>query len=211
MRAAHFGPTLLVVSISVLLSLTNFTLIGSLQIGLAILFGQFVVGWTNDLVDYQLDLAANRLNKPLVAKTVTESLLRKSIFVALVFALIFSLTSPFGMVGTALHFLGILSATFYNLKLKSTVLSPLPYIVSFGGMPWAIYLSNEKVPPLWLWVAFAFFASAFHFLNVLKDLTWDISQNVLGLPQRLGRSKSIFVAIVCALAGTLSALFLRYL
>lgn len=208
-KAAHFGPTVLVVTISILLSLTNFTPSESFQIGLAILFGQFVVGWTNDLVDYQLDLGANRVSKPLVAKTITESFLRNSIFFALALAFIFSLLSPFGLIGTALHFLGILSATSYNLRLKSTALSPLPYLISFGGMPWAIYLSNGNTPPLWLWLALALFANAFHFLNVLKDLQWDIEQNVLGLPQRLGRNKSVAVAAVSAGTGIFSILFLR--
>ena len=117
----------------------------------------------------------------------------------MVLALALSLMSPLGLNGSAVHFLGILSATFYNFKLKSTQFSVIPYIVSFGSLPWAVYIAAGEKPPLWLYLAFILIASAFHFLNVIKDLEWDLKQNVLGLPQRLGRNRSIAIAIVLAL------------
>jgi hypothetical protein len=42
-------------------------------------------------------------------------------------------------------------------------------------------------------------------LNVLKDLESDIAQGVLGLPQVLGRKKSIVIAILLAGLGILDA------
>jgi 4-hydroxybenzoate polyprenyltransferase len=202
--ASHFIPTMLVSTISFLISLIHFSPLQSAQIALAIFAGQLVVGWSNDLLDYPLDLAASRTNKPLVANQITPNFLRKSIYIALFAALGLSLISPLALIGTLIHFLGIFSATLYNLKLKSTIFSPLPYIFSFAALPWAIYLAAGKTPPLWLYLAFALFATAFHFLNVLKDLTWDLSQNVLGLPQRIGRNKSIFIAISCSMAGLIT-------
>jgi 4-hydroxybenzoate polyprenyltransferase len=179
---------------------------GSIQVAIAIFFGQLVVGWSNDVIDYPLDKAAERLKKPLVTGDLEVSFLKKLIPLALVAAATFSLLSPLALTGTALHLLGILSATFYNAKLKSTALSPLPYIISFGGLPWAIYLPAGEAPSLWLYLGLALFTTAFHFLNVLKDLEWDIEQGVLGLPQRLGRRMSILIAAVLALAGILAVI-----
>lgn len=202
-KASHFGPTVLVASISYILSCTQFPVSDSLFIAFAILLGQFVVGWSNDLIDFPRDRAALRSKKPLVAGTIAQATLRISIVAALLSALIVSLLSPLGVDGTVIHFLGLLSATAYNLKLKSTKLSVLPYVVSFGALPWAIY-SAAKIPtPTWMVFGFILFASAFHFLNVLKDIDLDIAQGVMGLPQVLGRQKSIAMALLLAALGAL--------
>ena len=204
LRASHFGPTILVVSITFAVSLTQMSAQSSAEIALAIFCGQLVVGWTNELVDFPRDTAALRLTKPLVAGTITESTLRISLAIALLGALVISLMSPLGTHGTAFHFIGLLSATAYNLKLKATIFSVLPYVVSFGTLPWAIYAANNAHPPTWLVWAFILLASAFHFLNVLKDLDEDRSQDVLGLPQVLGRQKSIVVASILVALGLIN-------
>jgi 4-hydroxybenzoate polyprenyltransferase len=189
-KAAHFGPTVLVVGITFVLAVTQFSISDAAFIALAFLLGQLVVGWTNDLVDFPRDKAAMRFNKPLVAGNITELTLRISIAIALVGALIISLLSPLGIDGTAIHFLGLLSATAYNVKLKSTVFSVVPYIFSSGARP-----------PTWIVLGFILFASAFHFLNVLKDLESDVAQQVMGLPQVMGRKKSIVTAALLAVLG----------
>ena len=196
LRAAHFGPTVIVTTASFLLSLSQYSLIDSLRVAIAIFAGQLVVGWSNDFIDAPLDIAAQRTKKPIVSKEINPKQLKKSIVVALVAALLLSLFSPLGLTGTLIHFLGILSATFYNLKLKPTILSPLPYIVSFGALPWAIYLPAGNHPPLWLYLDFMLITVAFHFFNVLKDFQWDIKQGILGLPQRLGRNVSLIISIL---------------
>ena len=203
LKASHFGPTMLVVSITYVLSRTQFSATDSLFIAFAVLLGQFFVGWSNDLIDFPRDKAAMRMKKPLVAETITEATLRISIGVALLGALIVSLLSPLGVNGTAIHFLGLLSATAYNLKLKSTLLSVVPYMVSFGALPWAIYVAAGTKPPTWIVLGFVLISSAFHFLNVLKDLESDIAQGVMGLPQVLGRKKSVVMVILLAGLGIL--------
>lgn len=201
LKASHFGPTMLVVTITCILSLTQFSIRDSIVIAFAILLGQFVVGWSNDLIDFPRDKAAGRIKKPLVAGTITEEALRISLGIALPSALIVSLLSPLGVSGTAIHFIGLLSATAYNFKLKSTLLSVVPYIVSFGALPWAIYVAAGNTPPTWIGLGFILFASAFHFLNVIKDLEADIDQKVMGLPQVLGRKKSIAMAALLGVLG----------
>ena len=209
LRAAHFGPTVIVTTITFLLALSQYSLIDSLRVAIAIFAGQLVVGWSNDFIDAPLDIAAQRSKKPIVSKEINPEQLKKSIFGALFVALILSLFSPLGLTGTLIHFLGILSATIYNFKLKPTVLSPLPFIVSFGALPWAIYLPVGNQPPLWLFIDFMLIAVAFHFFNVLKDFQWDINQGVLGLPQRLGRNVSSIVSISLVVSAVIVLIFLN--
>jgi 4-hydroxybenzoate polyprenyltransferase len=200
LRAAHFGPTVIVTTASFLLSLSQYSIIDSLRVAIAIFAGQLVVGWSNDFIDAPLDIAAHRTKKPIVSKEINPEQLKGSIVFALVAAVLLSLFSPLGLTGTLIHFLGILSATFYNFKLKPTILSPIPYIVSFGALPWAIYLPAGNHPPLWLYLDFMLIAVAFHFFNVLKDFQWDIKQGIMGIPQRLGRNVSLIISIslVCS-------------
>jgi 4-hydroxybenzoate polyprenyltransferase len=209
LRAAHFGPTIIVTTASFLLSLSQYSLIDSLRVAIAIFAGQLVVGWSNDFIDAPLDIAAHRTKKPIVSKEINPEQLKKSILVALLAALLLSLFSPLGLTGTLIHFLGILSATFYNLKLKPTILSPIPYIVSFGALPWAIYLPAGNQPPLWLYLDFMLIAVAFHFFNVLKDFQWDIKQGIMGLPQRLGRNVSLIISISLVISALLVFIFLN--
>ena len=209
LRAAHFGPTVIVTTITFLLALSQYLLIDSLRVAIAIFAGQLVVGWSNDFIDAPLDIAAQRTKKPIVSKEINPEQLKISIFGALFVALTLSLFSPLGLTGTLIHFLGILSATIYNFKLKPTILSPLPFIVSFGALPWAIYLPAGNQPPLWLFIDFMLIAVAFHFFNVLKDFQWDINQGVLGLPQRLGRNASLVISISLVISAILVLIFLN--
>jgi 4-hydroxybenzoate polyprenyltransferase len=209
LRAAHFGPTLIVTKTTFLLALSQYSIIESFRVTVAIFTGQLVVGWSNDLIDAPLDIAAQRTKKPIVSKEIDINQLRKSIVIALVAAFLLSLFSPLGLTGTLIHFLGLLSATLYNLKLKSTILSPLPYIVSFGALPWAIYLPTGNQPPLWLFIDFMLISVAFHFFNVLKDFQWDINQGVLGLPQRLGRNASLVISISLVISAIFVLIFLN--
>ena len=209
LRAAHFGPTLIVTTITFVLAFSQFSPIDALRVAIAIFAGQLVVGWSNDFIDAPLDIAAQRTKKPIVGKEIDPDQLKKSVLIALVAALLLSLFSPLGFTGTLIHFLGILSATLYNLKLKSTILSPLPYIVSFGSLPWAIYLPTGNQPPLWLFIGFMLISVAFHFFNVLKDFQWDINQGILGLPQRLGKNSSLFISILLVISALLVFIFRR--
>ncbi len=203
-KATHFGPTVLVVSISFILSITQLSAIKSFWIALAILAGQCVVGWTNDLLDYPLDVAAGRQKKPLVAGDVSPRQIQFGVAVALILAIALSFLGPLGIRGGLLHMLGLASATAYNFWAKSTWFSPLPYAISFGALPWAVYSAAKKNPPMWIFVDFILVSLSFHFLNVIKDLEWDRTQLVLGLPQRIGKKWSAVSAILLLASGIIT-------
>ena len=206
-KACHFGPTVLVVSITFILSITQLSAAKSFGIATAILCGQLVVGWTNDLLDYPLDKAAGRFNKPLVSEVVTRRQLQVGIALALTAAVLLSFLGPLGVRGGLLHMLGLASATIYNFWAKSTWFSPLPYAISFGALPWAVYSVARKNPPGWLFIDFILVSLSFHFLNVIKDLEWDRTQSVLGLPQRIGKTWSTITAAVSVITAVLVITF----
>ena len=201
-KATHFGPTVLVVSISFTLAMTQLSFSKSFEIALAILAGQCIVGWTNELIDQERDTEAGRIKKPLVNGSVTRKQLQIGVWVALTSAVLLSLLGPLSARGGWLHLLGLGSATVYNFWAKSTWLSPLPYAISFGALPWAIFSAAQKSPASWLYIDFALVSVSFHFLNVIKDLEWDSRQGVLGAPQRVGRRWSLVTAILLLAAVT---------
>jgi len=202
-KATHFGPTVLVVSISITLAMTQLSFSKSFEIALAILCGQLVVGWTNELADHHLDQEAGRLKKPLVSGSATRKQLQIGIGIALTAAILLSFLGPLGVRGGWLHLLGLGSASLYNFWAKSTWLSPVPYAISFGALPWAIYSAAHKSPAPWLYMDFAVISVAFHFLNVIKDLSWDLVQGIKGAPQRLGKRGSIATATILVATAVL--------
>ena len=104
--------------------------------------------------------------------------------------------------------LGLASATIYNFWAKSTWLSPIPYAISFGAFPWAIYAAADKHPPVWLFIDFILVSVAFHFLNVIKDLEWDLEQGVNGAPQKVKSDWRL--PIVASLLSLALAIWIKY-
>lgn len=124
LRAAHFGPTVLVVTISFLISASKLSFFDSAKIAIAIFFGQLIVGWSNDLIDFPLDQEAHRISKPLVSGDLEVQVLKVFLALAVMLVLLTSFIAPWGLRGAVIHLLGILIAMSYNLRLKATIFFP---------------------------------------------------------------------------------------
>ena len=131
-RASHFGPTLLVTTISYLVALQYWWEGPSYVIAFGIFCGQLVVGWSNDLIDYRDDLSHNRQKKPLVSQAITPELLRRALFTVLPLALLINLFGPLGLIGGSLSVFSIGVAVAYNFYFKFTNFSVLPYTIAFA-------------------------------------------------------------------------------
>lgn len=176
----------------------------AIVIAFGVFTGQLVVGWSNDLIDYQDDLSHQRLKKPLVAGLITPRFLMSWLRVMTTIALVINLFGPLGLIGGGLSIFAIAWAVAYNFYFKFTIFSPLPFAIAFGALPSSMALSKDYAPPLWMWLGGALLGIAAHFLNVIKDLDQDRSSGIKGLPQRCGKSLSIALAIIfIALAVTL--------
>lgn len=209
LRAVHLGPVTIVCLVSYVLSAILLSPLRATEVTVAIFCGQCIIGWTNDLVDFKSDRSAGRVNKPLVAGELDPKTIRALIPFMVILTTFISLLSPLHVKGTLLHVAGLLSATLYNVWLKRTVLSFVPYIVSFAFLPMAIYSTVGKSAPLWLVAAFATVACSFHFLNVIKDIDIDRQQGVAGLPQRSGKKPSQVIALGLLMLAAVEIMFLR--
>jgi 4-hydroxybenzoate polyprenyltransferase len=203
-RASHFGPTVLVTCISFFFARLFWWEGPSILIAFAVFTGQLVVGWSNDLIDYEDDLSHQRVRKPLVAGLITPKFLMSWLRIMVPIALITNLFGPLGFIGGGLSLFAIAWAVAYNFYFKFTVLSPLPYAIAFGALPSCMALSKDYAPPMWMWLGGALFGVAAHFINVIKDIDQDRISGISGLPQRCGKRASVAIAVLMiALAITL--------
>jgi 4-hydroxybenzoate polyprenyltransferase len=99
----------------------------------AVLCGQVSVGWANDAVDAPLDRRAGRADKPIAAGQVSQRTVLRCASTALVVDVPLSLAV--GWRAGAAHLVAVGFAWLYDLGLKRTVASVLPYAVSFGLVP----------------------------------------------------------------------------
>ena len=202
-RACHPEPTIAVTLAAVALAVASGRdAPGVVAVGLAILTGQLSVGWLNDAVDAERDRVTHRPDKPITAGVVS----RRSVGVAAAVAAALCVPASFlsGFPAGVAHIAAVASAWTYNLKLKSTALSVLPYAVSFGLLPAFVVLGlpGHPAPAPWLVAAGALLGSGAHFANVLPDLDDDAATGVRGLPHRLGARASELAAAALLLAAS---------
>ena len=209
LKASHFGPTLLVTAISFGFATYYWWEGPAFVIAFGVFTGQLVVGWSNDLYDYDDDLRHNRLNKPLIAKTISRETLQKWLSFMVPFSFVANLLGPLGIKGGLVYMLGIACGVAYNFYFKFSPLSPLPYAIAFAALPSCIAISKDITPPLWMWLGGALLGMAAHFINVIKDMKEDQISQIGGLPQRLSTTKSLIVAIFLIICGVLTILITR--
>ena len=202
--ATHPGPAAVVTLLSAALALGAGAPAGTALLATAaVLAGQLSIGWSNDWLDARRDLAVARADKPVVQGRVTAATLRRAALLALGACVVLSLTT--GAVPGALHLLAVASAWTYNAVAKRTVLSWVPYAVSFGLLPAFLVLAlpGSPVPAPWAVAAGALLGVGAHVANVLPDLDDDAATGVRGLPHRLGRGGSSVAAPVVLGAAVL--------
>ena len=201
LKAAHFGPTLIVTAISFAFATYYWWEGPAYVIAFGVFTGQLVVGWSNDLYDFDDDLKHQRTNKPLVSGLITKQFLIKWLRFMLPFSFVANLLGPLGVEGGSVYMLGIACGVAYNFFFKFSILSPLPYAIAFAALPSSVALSKDINPPMWMLLGGALFGMAAHFINVIKDMDQDQASGIRGLPQRLGKVKSIAAAAVLIAVG----------
>jgi 4-hydroxybenzoate polyprenyltransferase len=201
LKAAHFGPTMLITAISFLLGVQLWWEGPAYVIAFTVFLGQLIIGWSNDLYDYEDDVKHNRTNKPLVAGTITQEKLRKTTFIFIPIAVIANLIGPLGLKGGCVYLLGVGCGIAYNFYFKFSPLSPLPYAIALAALPASVYFAVDRTPPLWVLAGGSLLGVGFHFLNVLKDIEKDQSSSINGLPQIVGKKASAIIAIVLIAAA----------
>lgn len=206
-RSSHPGPSVVVTLVAVTLGIaTGLEPWRIVVLGLVILSGQLSVGISNDAIDAPRDTRTGRADKPIARGDVSPRVawVAASVAVVVAAALSFVLSWQMGLA----HLVALGSAWAYNAGLKSTPISVLPFIVSFGLLPSLVTLSADppNVAAGWAWVAGAALGVAIHLTNVLPDLEDDEQTGVRGLPHRLGRRVSAVLAAVALVVGAVAVL-----
>jgi heme o synthase len=203
LRSCHPEPTVAVTAMITALAATAGHRVGGVVlIGLAVLSGQLTIGWLNDLVDAERDRAVGRPDKPIAAGTIPARTV--GVATGLATAACVPLSLACGVAAGAAHLVAVGAGWAYDLGLKSSRLSVLPYLVCFGLLPVFVVLALPGAPaaPWWLPTAGALLGAGAHFANVLPDLDDDAATGIRGLPHRIGARASRHAAAALLLAAT---------
>ena len=199
-RALHPFPSLLVTLLT--LALVPLADRGApparyIALGLGMLCFQFTIGLVNDLADREQDRAAKPW-KPLASGRLPVAAAR-ALALGLGFAgLLLTLTLPIGAwpIGAAGFGCGLV----YDVWLKRTGFSWLPYSLAFPLIPVWVYVASDAWDALLWWTLplGSVLGLALHLANQAPD-----ASNDAGLPGRLGEARSRLLAL--ALFGLAAA------
>ncbi|WP_240646060.1 UbiA family prenyltransferase [Georgenia sp. SYP-B2076] len=195
-RACHPAPTVAVTAVAVLLAaVADAGLRTGAVVGAAVLTGQLSIGWSNDLLDADRDAQVGRTDKPVAAGEVSRAAVRAALAVVLLLCAVASLA--LGPAAGLVHLVAVVGSGWaYNVGLKRTVWSAVPYVVAFGSLPAVVWLAaDSRLPPAWVAATGALLGLGAHLLNVLPDLADDAATHVRGLPHRLGARGSGLLAL----------------
>jgi 4-hydroxybenzoate polyprenyltransferase len=167
---------------------------------------QYAAGALNDAVDAEADAAADR-GKPIQRGVISRRAVATAAVVAGVASLGFGLA--LGPATLALAVVGLACAWSYDLWLKGTIFSALPFAVAVPTVPLFGYAAAGRFPAVlwWAWPIGALLAIATHLADALPDVERDRATGVRGLATRLGVGRSAAVAAACYLAAVAMALW----
>lgn len=204
-RSCHPGPTLAVTALATVLAASrDLDAARVALVGAAVLAGQLSIGWGNDLLDRHRDRVVGRTDKPLATGELAVPVARTAVALAVAATVVFSLAC--GVVAGLVHLGCVAAGWAYDLGVKATAWSWLPYAVAFGGLPVFVLLAapGTTAVPWWLPLGGALLGVGAHLLNALPDLDDDLATGVRGLPHRLGARRSAAVAVTALLGAVLT-------
>lgn len=211
--SCHPLPTLAVTAISAgLAALAGLTPGRAALLVAAVFAGQLSIGWSNDAIDAARDRASARTDKPVALGAVSPRVVGVAAGVALLAAIALSLS--LGVLPGLASLTVVVCGWLYNLGLKATAFSFLPYAIAFGTLPAlaTLALPEPTLPAPWAMIAGALFGVSAHLANVLPDLDDDLDAGVRGLPHRIGARATaaacpilLGAASLVILAGTAGA------
>lgn len=205
-RACHPGPTVAVTAFSAAMAAgAGAPGATTALIALAVFSGQLSIGWSNDWIDADRDAAVGRAGKPVGAGRLPAVAVRNAALVALTACIALSMALGWRAGVVHLFFVGMGWA--YNLGLKGTVWSWVPYALGFGALPLAIALALPGSPAASWWAigGGALLGVGAHGANVLPDLVDDEATGVRGLPHRIGRTATSLGSAAALIAATVLA------
>jgi len=206
--SCHPVPSVAVTALTAgLAALANLPVGRGILVTAAVFTGQLSIGWSNDFIDAERDRAVRRSDKPVASGAIAPRVAGIAAVVALILTLL--LSAALGWPGGAAVLVTAACGWAYNLGMKGTALSWLPYAIAFGMLPAVVTLSASppRWPPAWALTAGALLGVAAHLANVLPDLRDDDATGVRGLPHRLGARATALGGAGILLAASAVILF----
>ena len=194
-RACHPAPTVAVTGFATVLGVVaGNPAAGCVVLAAAVLCGQLSIGWSNDRIDAARDAVAQRPDKPVATGSLPAPALE--IAIALAVAAVVPLSLLLGWRAGVTHLAAVGCGWAYNLRLKSSWWSWLPYAAAFGALPAiaTLALPAARLPGAWAVAGAALLGVSAHLGNALPDLDDDRRTGVRGLPHRLGARGSLLLA-----------------
>jgi 4-hydroxybenzoate polyprenyltransferase len=160
---------------------------------LVMFFAQCAIGITNDLFDRELD-SRTKPWKPLVTGLVSVRTAQALAVMCVVVS--GAVAVSLGLASLGLAALGTGCGLAYDVRLKRTVLSAMPYIVAIPTLPLWVYVTLGRAETVlwWLLPLAGLIGLALHLANTLPDIESDAAHGVRGLAHRLGVRGSMFVS-----------------
>ena len=191
--ATHFLPCVLVTVMTSLLAYGAGQRRSILLLAPAVLFGQFCIGWSNDYIDRDRDRIAGRHEKPTVSGAVTAITLRNLAIISAVLSIGFSIL--YSQPATLVYLVAFGSAFWYNVRLKSSVLSIATFIVSFGLLPVYVGLGTAPhfIPAAWIIFAMIMWSIGIHIQNVIPDFEADAKTGIKGAANYLSPTQAVVI------------------
>jgi len=171
-------------------------------LGIGMLCYQLAIGIVNDVVDADAD----RQTKPwkAVARGVVSG--RAAAILACILAASgLLLTMYFGVIAWLLGVAGLACGLLYDVRLKRTRLSWLPFAVAFPLIPLWVFVASHAWSPL-LWWTLPLGASlgfALHLANQAPDISGEAE--IDGAAHRMGEQRARLLAILAFGATTIAA------
>jgi 4-hydroxybenzoate polyprenyltransferase len=201
--SCHPAPCVAVTVFAGVLAATAGATVGtSLLVAAAVLAGQLSIGWSNDRLDARRDASVGRTDKPLARGAVPTAVTDAAIVVSVLATI--GLSLALGWAPGLLHLAAVACGWAYNVGVKATWWSWLPYALAFGALPAiaTLALPDARAPGWWAITAAACVGVAAHLANVLPDIDDDLRTGVRGLPHRLGARWSLTTAALLVVAAS---------
>lgn len=166
---------------------------------LAMLLAQLAIGWMNDYVDRDTD-ALNQPSKPVPSGLVAAFWLPPASVLAALGS--FVLGAVLGPAPLGLLAAGLAAGLAYDLLLKNTGLSWLPFVVAFTVLPLYVWSALDVFRDDFLWLYFVAspLTLAVHVANTLPDIESDAASGRRSIAVVLGRRRALWVILGALLA-----------
>lgn len=210
LRMTHFFPNVMVLTATLVLELVASR--GTLEAGrlltvwLVVLCGHCAIGITNDYLDRERDAIAQPY-KPIPSGLVSAVFTRNLIIGLLLAEAVLAVTLGIGPALLAL--VATASGMLYNIYLKDSYLSWVPYLLSFTTLPLFIWagLHQFEARLLWMYPPATLLFIGVNLANSLPDITSDQNfHQSKGLGHLLGLDKTLWVLRLIYLATPLLCL-----